>query len=127
MLAVSFISTMKVDSPLEINVIARAYAREDLIDDAHTGARGGHKRTDLRQQADQRRPAAAAPTTRHVRAGDHQDLLVVGVEVNIVRDELLTWRQLTLDHRMAATFDVEYPAVVHGRVYPTCRDGRERL
>jgi hypothetical protein len=54
-------------------IVGRADAREQPVDDADMGAGSGHEGAHLRQHRDQRVLAQEGRFTRHVRAGDQAD------------------------------------------------------
>ena len=55
--------------------------------------------------------------TRHVRTGDDDDLLTLGVEQNVIGDVFFPHGHQGFDHGVTAGFDVEGGGVVHHGTY----------
>ena len=101
MLAVSFISTIKVDSPEEI--LSEAPTRVKILSTSPIEAHlGRHEAPHLRHERDQGRLTQQGRLTRHVRTCKDDDLLLFIVEEGVVRDIGFARRQILLDHRMTA-------------------------
>ena len=94
------------------DVVGGTDAGEDLVDEAYAGAVGGHEAAHLCQQGDEGGLAQQGALAGHVGSGDDDDLLLVGVEVDVVGDVVLAHGHLLLDDGMAALTDVEDEAVV---------------
>ena len=100
----------------------RRFARRDVVGGTHTGENLVHQpdtrrsrrneATHLRHQHYQGGLAQQGRLTRHIRAGDDDDLLLVGVEVNIVGDVALAHGHHLLDDGMAAFLDVQDKRIV---------------
>ena len=88
-------------------IVRRADAAEQAVDDADRGARGGDEAAGLGEHGDQRGLAQEGRLAAHVGAGD-QPQPVVGPERQIVGDEALAGcRAARFDHRVAAALDLE--------------------
>ena len=105
MFAVSLISTMKVLWPPG-QIVRRADAGEDAVDDADRRAVRGHEAADLRQGDDLRHLPHIGAFARHVGAGHDQHAVLVGVHQRIVGNERLV-REHALDDRVAAVLDIK--------------------
>ena len=97
------------------NIIGCAYPGKYLIDVPDACRFGRHVRSHLRQQHNQRRLSEQGRFTRHVWTGNHDDLLFVVVECQVVGNVLFADRELLFDHRMTPAFDLKQIAVVHIR------------
>ena len=106
------------------DIVRSPHAGEDFVDHPHTCRVGGDERTDLRHQCDERRLAEQRTLTRHVRAGDDDDLLLLGVEQDIVRHIFFARRHEGFDHGVASGLDVEHFALVHHRTHVALRHGQ---
>ncbi len=99
-------------------IVGRADAAEQPVDDADLGFGGRHERTDLRQQRDQRVLPQEGALARHVGAGDQPQpaVLALARQIAIIGDEGTgAVAQNRFDHRMAAFDDAECRAGVHAR------------
>lgn len=67
--------------------IGGADAREDAVDDADVGVKGGDPRTDLGHEGDEGDLSDVGGFSGHIWAGDEGDLFVIGFEEGIVGDE----------------------------------------
>ena len=107
-------------------IVGRADAGEDAIDDRQQRGIGGNEGTHLRQDRQQRGLAKIGGFAAHVGAGDDGDELGFGMEVEIVGDEALgVFFGQFFDHRMAAGDDVHF--AVMRRSADACSDSRRRL
>ena len=70
-------------------IVGGADAREDAVGDGKLGLACRNERTHLRHQHNQRGLAKIGGFAAHVRAGDEQELLAAGIEVQIVGNEAL--------------------------------------
>ena len=91
-------------------VVVRADAGEDAVDDADGGAGGGDEAADLGHENDQGDLAQVGGLARHVGAGEDGDLALGGIEDRVVGDEALVLGEF--DDGVAAGFDFEGVAVV---------------
>ena len=110
--------------PAARQIVRSADAREDAIGDGQAGLLGGHERAHLRQQHDQRGLAQVGGLAAHVGAGDEQDLVRGGVEVERVGHEALAllFEQM-FDDRMAAAEDDEFAGVGELGAHVVARGG----
>ena len=106
------------------DIVRSPHTRENLVDDSHTCRVGRDERTDLRHQCDERCLAQQRTLTRHIRAGDDDDLLLLGVEQDIVRHIFFARRHEGFDHGVASGLDVEHFALVHHRTHVALRHGQ---
>ena len=98
-LAVSLISTMKVDwprarsslAPMRVKIRSTRSIRALL---------GGHKRSGVRQQGEQSDLPNIGAFARHVRPGDQSDLLVAQIQLRVVGNKPFFVDAL-IQHRMA--------------------------
>src|SRR5215204_1298042 len=113
-------------------VVRRADAREQPVDDADMRLAGGHEGADLGEHDDERVLAQIGRLAAHVRAGDQRDAARLGAracpgarEVAVVRDEGdAVAAQCRLDHRVASARDPEGEAAVDLRPGPILHDGK---
>ena len=92
-------------------VVGRADAREDAVDEPDAGGVGGDEAAGLREDGDEGDLAQVGGLAGHVRAGDDEYLARGAVEARVVRDEALGAGEL-LDDRVAAAADVDGVALV---------------
>ena len=108
-------------------VVARADAREDAVDNADARRARGHERADLRHERDERDLAHIGRFTGHVGAGDDGGAILALAHVGVVRDKERVFEH-ALDDRVAAVVNFDNAAVVHAgaAVVVVHRNGRER-
>ncbi len=87
-------------------LVGRADAGEEPVDDADPGASGRDEAADLGQDRDQGDLADIGALARHVRAGDQEDRAAVRAERDVVGDEVAGGQQ-RVEHRMPARLDLE--------------------
>ena len=92
-------------------VIRGAHAGEDLVDEPHPHRAGRHIAAHLRHEGDERRLPEQGTFSGHVGAGDHEDLLVVPIERDVVGHIGFPVGQTPLDDRMATADDFEFVAL----------------
>ncbi len=83
---------------------------EDAIDDADAGLVGGNERADLGHQRDQCHLPQPRTLAGHVRAGQDDDLVGIGIEQGVVGHVLAGW-EYALDHGMPPGNDFDAGAV----------------
>ena len=93
-------------------VVSGTDAGEDPIADPDPGRARRDEATHLRQDHGQGHLANQRGFSRHVGAGDNQDLLGLGIEVDVIGDEP-AWCGDALDHGMTSVGKVEQIPVVH--------------
>ena len=111
--AVSTISTMNVDWP-DREVVLQSDPREYPVDQADRRGRGWDEAADLGHQRDERDLPDIRRLARHVRPGQHDELLAAARHLRVVGDKG-AGRQGPLDDRVAAFADLERVAVVQLR------------
>ena len=89
------------------NVVAGTDTGEDFVDHADLGRLGGYEGAYLGQEGDECRLAEQGTFTRHVRSGDNDDLLFLGVQLHVVGRVVLAGRHEGFDDRVAASANVE--------------------
>ena len=87
-------------------VVGRADARENAVDDAYGSAPRRDKRTHLRHEDDKRRLTHIGGFTCHIGACDYRNAVVRVVEIGVVRNKEHVLHAL-LDHRVAALLYVQ--------------------
>ena len=104
-------------------VVLRAHAREDAVNEADPRAVRGHETADLCQQRNQRHHPQVRGLAGHIRAGQEHDLAVGGIEPAIVGDEagrggeagaILSQRPLQrrFHHRVPAGDNLQFATLV---------------
>ncbi len=93
------------------DVVLRADAGEDAVDQSDASPLSRYERADLRQQGDQRDLPQPAALASHVGAGEDHDLLFAGVEMRVIGYELAAG-QGRLQHRMPPRSDIDRPKFV---------------
>jgi hypothetical protein len=97
-------------------VVARADARVNPIDQADVGAVRGHVRAELREDHEERGLTHDRRLARHVRPGDHPHALPLRIEAHVVGHEGARG-QRELDHRVTAALELEPRALVDRRAH----------
>ena len=97
------------------NIIGRTHARENLVANADARRVGRNIAANLRQQDNQRGLPQQGAFTRHVRTGEDDDLLVAGIEPDIVRNVFLARFHEGFDDGMPSALDFQHLAFIHHR------------
>src|SRR6185312_16886900 len=77
----------------------------------------GHEAADVRHERDEGGLAQQSAFAAHVRPREDNDLLGSGVEYEVIRNIGFARRQASLDHRVAAAFQFQFPALVDLRTF----------
>ena len=108
MLAVSFISTMKVDWPRERSSFAPTRVKMRSTNPISALA-AGTKLPICAIKHDQRHLPDVGRFARHVRAGDDREPRFFAIQLGVVRHELFLG-QILVEHRMASVADDQVAA-----------------
>ncbi len=107
-------------------VVGRAHAGENLVEPADFRLFRRHERPRLREQDDESRLTQERGLSRHIRSGEYDYLLTLGVEMHIVGDIFLAGGHHRLDDRMPSPDDVEFHPPVHLRAAVAPFEGKLR-
>ena len=109
------------------DIVTGSHSCEDLVHISYMCRLGRHEASHLCHQGDECSLAQQGTLTGHVGSGDDDNLLLLGVEVNIVGHILFAQGQLFLYDGMPSLANVDDLGVVHQRAHIAvllCTDGK---